>query len=381
MTFDRDGKPHQPEAGPCTWCGKAGPFRARDHVFTRALGGTLELAVPSCPSCDEKIRNLEGRIARSSIFGLRRLTAGPPARKSKDPASGSFDPLYTFAPDPDGGFNDVRFRAGGLPPITLTSFQLDLQNQAAYRRYSIPEEYDRLSAALLRVDQATEGDPLEVNVRLLRDDDPLRDNPRFHPRVSLGLNGELVATARTPEEVELVLKCAIYAAQNPEKFPPKGERKAWEVPGGTPHAAMIVMNEYDALRLVSKTALGVASCVFGAPSLRGAEFEPIRDFVKDGKTTGWPPAAQIHQGKELEGFPDYHLAIVERADGKIRVVVVLSGYCYEVSLGPMAGENFIGGAVSRRDGSETFLIAPAEASGVLQAIARAKLLLGFPRKE
>jgi hypothetical protein len=60
--------------------------------------------------------------------------------------------------------------------------------------------------------------------------------------VSLGLNSELVATARSQSEVEIVVKCAIFAAKNPDKLTPT-EPKMWEVPGGTPHTAMIIIDE------------------------------------------------------------------------------------------------------------------------------------------
>ena len=187
VTFQRHGMPYDRQPGPCMWCLEPGPFEARDHVFPHSLGGTFELAVPSCPTCDGKIQKVENRIARTSIFALRRIVAGPPPGHPKDPASGALDAHYTFGPGADDTLNDVRFRSGGQPPVTLASFQFDTVTKFGHRRFgSNPEDWERFRALLLSARQrAEENHPLDVTVRLLRDDDPHRDNPRFFPRVSL----------------------------------------------------------------------------------------------------------------------------------------------------------------------------------------------------
>ena len=177
---------HRPTAGACTWCGARGPFKARDHVFPRSLGGALQLRVPSCPDCDGKIRKV-------------------------------------------------------------------------------------------------------------------------------------------------------------------GQR--------------------DPLRLVSKVAVGAAACILGADALRTPFLDAVRAFIRDGTISGEsPPAKQVPPGKELDAFPDHHLAIVKRSNGIVRVVVFLSGYCYEVALGLIHGDDLTGAAVSRRDGRATLLIPTTEAGELLRVV-------------
>jgi len=125
----------------------------------------------------------------------------------------------------------------------------------------------------------------------------------------------------------------------------------------------------DTLRLVSKVALGAAACILGPDALRTPSLDGIRAFIRDGAIPGdSPPARQIPPGKELAAFPDHHLAIVKRCDGLVRVIVFLSGYCYEVSLGRIHGDDLTGAAVSRRDGRATLLIPPTESGELLRVV-------------
>jgi len=125
----------------------------------------------------------------------------------------------------------------------------------------------------------------------------------------------------------------------------------------------------ETLRLVSKVALGAAACILGPDALRTPSLDGIRAFIRDGAISGdSPPARQIPPGKELAAFPDHHLAIVKRCHGLARVVVFLSGYCYEVSLGRIHGDDLTGAAVSRRDGRATLLIPPTESGELLRVV-------------
>ncbi len=210
----------------------------------------------------------------------------------------------------------------------------------------------------------------EVTSRLLPDDDPLRSDPNFLPRISLDLKGDLVILARTPEEAMAVIHFALLVAENPTKVP-RGTGRTWNVEGRAMHQVLVVMNEDDAFRVVSKVALGAWR--FGTEWLQGSAFDAIRAFVADGE---WPSesrlAKEIPLAKgELEEFPDHHIAVVERRGGIVRAVVSLTGLCYEINLAPMPGEPLIGGAVARRDGTETFLISSADAGETLRVITLA----------
>ena len=125
----------------------------------------------------------------------------------------------------------------------------------------------------------------------------------------------------------------------------------------------------DALRLVSTVALGAAVCVLGADAVRTPSLDGIRAFIRDGTISGEsPPARHIPPGKALAAFPDHHLAIVKRCNGLVRVVVFLYGYCYEVALGRIHGDDLTGAAVSRRDGRVTLLIPPTESGELLRVV-------------
>ena len=372
MVFRRDGKPYAKQAGACTWCLDPGPFAARDHVFPRSLGGTLELAVPSCKTCDGKIQNVEGRSTRSGLFAPRRVVSGPSPGHRKNPASGVLDAHYTFAPDPDGGFNDVRYVAGKETPITLPSFQFDAESKTGKIRYAVPEDVDRLVAALLKAANSPAEAPAEIELRPVDTDDEHHANQRFLPRISLALDGKLVITARSKIEVESLITYAVFFAKNPTVLN-RGEPTRWEVPGGTPHLFKLVTRPEDELRIVSKIALGAATCLVGGNALRGSEFDRIRAFVADAAGGQSSPARRVLPGKELEGWPDHHLAIVVHRGGLLYGVVCLYGLCYDVELAQVEPpeERMIGAAVSRRDGRETFLVSRQEARKVLEAIERA----------
>lgn len=47
------------ESQRCTWCGNSESELTKDPVFSRGLGGTLQLAIPSCGACKEKIDKAE----------------------------------------------------------------------------------------------------------------------------------------------------------------------------------------------------------------------------------------------------------------------------------------------------------------------------------
>ena len=209
--------------------------------------------------------------------------------------------------------------------------------------------------------------PHEIEFRPLEPDDPRALDPRFLPRVSLGLDGALVVTARSLSEAEVLMAVAFYIAKNQSRFKREPPR-AWSVPAGVDHSAAIYVRENDDLRIVSKVAFGVALCRLGVDSLRGPGFNGLRAFLTEGIVQDSRSARRILPGRELSGWPDHHVAVVERRKGRLRGIVVLSGLCYEIALGSIEGEEVIGAAVSRRDGTETFLVRPDQARSILETV-------------
>jgi len=60
----------------------------------------------------------------------------------------------------------------------------------------------------------------------------------------------------------------------------------------------------DALRLVSKIALGAAACVLGADALRTPSLDGIRAFIRDGTVSGdSPPAGRSLREKSSPPSP------------------------------------------------------------------------------
>lgn len=154
------------EAQRCAWCGNSKSELTKDHVFPRGLGGTLQLAIPSCGACKGKIdkAEIETEVIHRSPFAWYRLDQGPPPRDRSRPESGAVEARYVLVKDWMGGYNEVVPRAH-RDPISLPCIEFDVTSLSARRfratpdeviarvRGATPEDARRLVEAVLKVVQ------------------------------------------------------------------------------------------------------------------------------------------------------------------------------------------------------------------------------------
>src|SRR6266852_7680391 len=93
--------------GRCTWCDRNDVLIDKDHIFPRALGGTKELSVPACRSCQTVISKLETQAARQSHYSLFCLTHGPAGRDKRKASSGVIRARYVLTKHPLGGYGEA----------------------------------------------------------------------------------------------------------------------------------------------------------------------------------------------------------------------------------------------------------------------------------
>jgi hypothetical protein len=188
------------------WCGRINTELQDDHVFPRSIGGTKELCVPSCGSCQTSISKAEKELSRNSAYAMHLLEAGPRGRRSrKDPASGFIEAQYVLVPHPLGGYNETALKAGaGESPTALPYIEIEVANGSflCRRRASVPSEIDKLMATFERLHECKpdqDGLVAEVDV-LTHDLGEIGNDPDFWPRIVLDLKGRLFIRARSPEE-------------------------------------------------------------------------------------------------------------------------------------------------------------------------------------
>ncbi len=359
------------EAQRCVWCGNSKNELTKDHVFPRGLGGTRQLTVPSCRTCQDKIRSAETEVARRSIFALYRLDKGPPPSDKKQSDSGAVEAKYVLVKDWLGGYNEVVPRSH-RDPIPLPCIEFDVTRLSTHRfratseevisrvRGAAPEDVRRLVKAVLKVVQGPpdkSGLLGEVPVELLSEaESGIASDPDFWPRVFLDLKGRLKIRARDGQEATQLLEAVVYLAQQ-GAFRDLTGWATGQVQAGTPHLFCLEWNYNALLRVVAKIAYGTACRralpkVFESKSLR-----QIRDFVlgtQNGNTTS--PVRQISDIESISDWPDHHVVLIESRRNQLQGIVVLCGACFIVDLGENPLPEVFARpvvAMSRRDGTDT----------------------------
>jgi hypothetical protein len=355
----------------CVWCGNSKNELTKDHVFPRGLGGTRQLAVPSCRTCQDKIRSAETEVARRSIFALYRLDKGPPPSDKKQSDSGAVEAKYVLVKDWLGGYNEVAPRSH-RDPITLPCIEFDVTSLGTHRfgatseegitrvRGSTPEDVKRLVEAVLKVVQGPpdkSGLLGEVPVELLSEaESGIASDPDFWPRVFLDLKGQLKIRARDGQEATRLFEAVVYRAQR-GAFKALSGWATWQVQAGTPHLFCLEWNYSALLRVVAKIAYGAAYCRALPKILESESLRQVRDFVlgtQNGNTT--LPVRQIGDTESISDWPDHHVVLIESCRNRLQGIVALCGACFIVDLGenPLS-EVFARPvvAMSRRDGTDT----------------------------
>ena len=353
----------------CTWCRRSDLRTTDDHVFPRCIGGTRQIQVPACDSCQNIISQLEQVLVRQSVFGFYRLGGGPPARHKNKPESGIIEPEYAIVRDSTiGGYAEVCLRVNELPK-TLPCIEVDVHGGKGSRIHGhAPEDVmrlvDRLLTLIANAPDET-GKICEISPDFVEKDAPFFDDPDFWPRALLDMRGNLKIRSRNPEEALRFMDVVIPLAQQ-GMFSDFSRWTTGSIPAHTPHHVRVGYDESDVFRVVAKMAYGVLAAAVGSRVSSEDWFPAVRHFIKDGDAqTEKPLVVELGEPAGFKAWAEHHLVLIDTSGNDLRGTVMLYGSYHLVDLGNrpkvMTPEIVV---ISRRDGSDTRFVDADEASKI-----------------
>jgi hypothetical protein len=356
----------------CTWCLAEDGELTKDHVFPRALGGTLELFVWACKKCQTLLSRCEQEAARRSELGLQGVDEAPPPRHKDRPTSGLFDATYVLAEyDGIGHHTETAIRAGAKTPIPLPYISIDLKRNQAIKggldQADVSELLDKVRE-LLKGSNKPKQLLTRVDLMLLDSSDPLVQDERFHPRIFMDPAGHLHVRARDRHEAQRFAKTFLQIRAHPF-FRDPGRWRLGQVVAGTSHRAEITYEWGLVNRVVTKIAYGVLVSALGAEYFEKDPFKLIREFIMGEASEAYDPVRRISGVGSLTEFPGDHFVSIEGDESGVLGIVSVSGSCYTVDFG---GGQRIGkqyAAMSHRNGSRSFL-ADEEVGGKISTTLR-----------
>ncbi len=367
----------------CTWCRRSHVKLTDDHVFPRLIGGTLELSLPACRRCQGVLSKAEAELGRSSIFALYTIDAGPPGRDKRDPESGLIRTQYALVKYPDGGYNEVVFKAGREFPITLPTIQINPETGNGWVRGDLPEDVDRLREALsvlLSTKPDSTGFVEEVSVTSLgAEQHAIASDSEFYPRIFLDLGGRLQVRARSPEE-SVKFSRLLFAYLQGGAFRDHSSWTTRNIVAGTPHHIRLAYNNTSVLRVVAKIAYGTYLCGFGPSLMASDDFQEIRNSVLAGATATSAPITEIAGlPGTINSWPDHHVAAIGCKVGRLTGIVSLYGARHVVDFGPVPSQLAEAAPITatcRRKGGETRLLNGAEGTDAFATLSKEVERLG-----
>lgn len=357
----------------CTWCLQEAT--TKDHIFPRCLGGTLELAVPSCEPCQTAISVGEGYVARTSRFALYRLNRGPAPRHKERPESGAAEPKYVSVKDPNlGGYNEVALCEGGNP-LTLPSIEVDLNTAQMRRKGQNPEAQQKLVDALNKLlsrSPDANGVLGEIHVDLLtQDHGRVLSDGNWWPRVFLDLRSRLRIRARSPEEAVALMKTLSLIIGH-DRFSNYSAWSVGEITAGTPHVVVLREDVVAITRVVLKIVYGLLRLHFDESELATERLNDVKIFVRGGAEE---PPRWVNDITAPGSLNDqtHHMALIEDRQGTLHGLVRLYGDRFSIDLGEIRDtllkEKLPIVAQSAHDGTRTELLGKDKARGLRLLVA------------
>ncbi len=324
----------------CFWCGRINTELQDDHVFPRSIGGTKELCVPSCGSCQTSISKAERELSRKSAFAMHLLDAGPRGRQSrKDPASGFIEAQYVLVPHPLGGYNETALKAGaGESPTALPYIEIEVANGSflCRRRASAPSESEKLVATFERLlERKPDQNGLVAEVDVLTHDlGEIGNDPDFWPRIVLDLKGRLFIRARSPEEAAKFVPVFVRALKAGAFRDHSGWVTGPPIQGSTPHTVMVSYDDCEVRRVFAKIACSVAFIVLGEIAKELPMFDTLRQYALGDSPPNWHDVVlQIKFPGTLTQFEDRHVAALFRENDQIVCLISLFRSLHRIELG------------------------------------------------
>jgi len=361
-----------PDSPQCLWCDEDGVRLDKDHVFPRALGGTRELWVPSCRSCQTLLSRLETEASRQSNYSLFCITHGPRGRNKRKPESGVIRARYLLTKNPLGGYGEAAIRAGAETPEALPHIEIDLTGQGGARvRGPSAASVRRLVAVLLGMlnrKPNPQGFLCELEVRTDRLPE-IESDPDFWPRIVLDLSGRIYLRVRNPDEA-LRFVNALIIGLNAGAF--SKEFSGWtntQITSGSPHWLGLAYDKFVGRRVAGKIACGLMFLEFGSVVKAESGFRRVREFVLGNQADGQAsPVTQILDAGTERPWNENHVALTCVEHGVLLGVVSIYGDCQIVDFGPHSGpllpdETKL--AMCRWDGTLTRMVTAASVPDVV----------------
>lgn len=362
----------------CAWCMNefAASALNRDHLFPRSIGGTAEVALMSCRTCQQTISKVEFELSRRSSYGLFLVNAGAAGRDTRKPRSGLIEADYLLVSHPLGGYNEAILRAGKDIPESLPYIEIDLRGGAkqARTRGPNPDAVDKLLACYLKKlsgKPAPNGLLCEIDVRT-HDLGAIGADPEFWPRMVLAPGDRLFIRARDPQEAVAFAKAfSAYVAAG--AFRDHSQWSHTEIKSGTTHRLALSYNTVAVSRAVLKIACGLVLLALGEENWSEARLPDARAAVL-GSNDEFLEKHVVHE-REPDGNANcgaMHAAAVLRAEKQLVVCLSLFGSLESVTFpdddATLQAANGMA-CISRHDCKGTRLLRGTAAQPILKAFA------------
>jgi HNH endonuclease len=359
----------------CAWCGKGGVQLTDDHIFPRSIGGTKELAVPSCDSCQSSFSLAEREFARASVYAIYVADSGPRGRDKRKLSSGVIRTKYLLVRHPLGGYGETGLRAGAGIGEALPHIEINVNGRAeARRRGKQPEDIDRLIKAVRTVLSRSPDHSSLVRKIPVRTDDlgDIANDSDFWPRIVLNLDNRLFIRARDLPEARKFLSIFL-PAMKAGAFKDQGRWIRSEVTAGTVHTVRLRYDYQKIRRVITKIALGLVYLRVGRSTLWDTLFGRMRAaMINDQPTTDMPAIGQVSELGTINFWPDHHVSSVYVLKDRLRGIVSIYGDCQVIDLGSWEQRDSFKSIVAfcKKDGSRAFLIDEEQRGEITEALNR-----------
>ncbi len=328
--------------GRCNWCGGQPSKITKDHVFPKALGGTLDadLWVSSCSKCQTCISQAEREVAQRSQLALYRYARGLKPRHKKRPYSGLVDAKLLLVKNPGTRrYAVVSLRCGEPCPRTLPAIEINIETGDLYYHGECPEDVHTLLRTLrdrLAEHPRPDGEVLEVSYELLEEyaSDASAD-PDFNPRLYLSPRGEFHGCARNEEELEKAVKAILFLAGKGGL--PDPDPRRWEtsnIPAGTPHKVALIYDTRMLQRVLLKMGYGTVCAWLRRKGKSPLFVRRITDAVRGESDPSEFKMENLWADEQPSRKWEEHLLVaVSDASGTVCTLVSLYGFWYVFDLG------------------------------------------------
>jgi hypothetical protein len=320
----------------CVWCWKEAESLTRDHVVPRAIGGTLDYAVPSCDGCQVILSKAEAILARKSMLAIHALASDLRPRHPKRPESGILQVSCLLVKNPLGGYGESVLRVGEKVE-SLCHCEIKVAPGEPIEGRTRGESREQTDLLFAKFKNALSNAPepnglvCEINVSL--DVPPeISADPDFWPRIVMLPNGNLLLRARDPQEAERFM--AVFAPlvmHGVDAF--RGTWQTAEISGGTQHQIVLEYDSQAVRRVAAKIAYGLFLFVSGEELDQPRDGE-LRAYIRGFEDKKPEPVTEAPESfVPTTGGTPYHEVILGPPHDLEAAIVRLYGYGFRVDLG------------------------------------------------